>query len=436
MTSDWFCIQLGAREHYAIPRAVHQQCRLAGLLTEAWAQPGAIAGLLPSRLLRRVRERFHPDLVTARVADFTFSWLLFEARHRRSLHGWDLIMERNRWFQRRVLTALQSAVRRQQVALADSRRVLFAYSYAALEPFRWAKAQGWTTVLGQIDPGPVEAEIVADEHQRYPGLASQWQAPPPNYWTDWRAECELADVIVVNSEWSRKGLAGGGVATEKVHVVPLIYENAPSAAPPRAYPDRFSAVRPLRVLFLGQVNLRKGVARVLEAARRLRGEPIEWWLIGPRDFEPSPAELAEPHWRWIGPVRRGEVGRYYDEADVFLFPTLSDGFGLTQLEAQARRLPVIASRYCGTVVHDGKNGFLLPDVSSEAIAAVVLECVRNPTRLAAMSVCSHVAGEFSPVCVAAQLSKLVGPQCLSVSPPSTLRAATTGHTVSPGQAWN
>ncbi len=426
MPPDWFCVQLGAREHYAVPRALHQQCRLAGLITEAWARPGAVDCLPLSRLLGRLRERFHPELATARVADFTASWLLFEARHRRNLQGWDLIMERNRWFQRRVVTALQSAVRHRQVALADSRRVLFAYSYAALEPFRWAKAQGWTTVLGQIDPGPVEAELVAAEHQRQPGLASQWQAPPPTYWTDWRAECELADAIVVNSEWSREGLASGGVPTEKVHVVPLIYENAATAVPPKAYPDRFSGARPLRVLFLGQVNLRKGAARVLEAARRLRGEPIEWWLIGPQDFEPSATELADPHLRWVGPVRRGEVERYYDEADVFLFPTLSDGFGLTQLEAQARRLPVIASRHCGTVVHDGENGFLLPDVSSEAIAAVVLECVRNPTRLAAMSICSQVAGEFSPVCVAARLSKLVVPKGLRVAPYCTLRGATSG----------
>ena len=61
---------------------------------------------------------------------------------------------------------------------------------------------------------------------------------------------------------------------------------------------------------------------------------------------------------WHGP--RGETAaRFYREADVFLFPTLSDGFGLTQLEAQAWRLPVIASRFCGDVVQDGVNGLLL-----------------------------------------------------------------------------
>jgi glycosyltransferase involved in cell wall biosynthesis len=403
MQPDWFCAQLGAREHYAVPRALHQQRRLAGLLTDAWVPPRSLIGLLPTRVAGRLRERFYPELASARVAAFTASLLLFEVGHRR-LRGWDLMMARNRWFEGQVVAALQSAAR---AAVAGPRPVLFAYSYAALGPLRWAKAQGWVTVLCQIDPGPVEAEIVAREHRRHPELASRWQAPPPAYWTAWRAECELADAIVVNSDWSREGLLGQGIPAGKIHVVPLIYESPGDVGSlPKTYPERFSAARPLRVLFLGQVNLRKGVARVLEAARRLRGEPIQWWLAGPRDFDPPPADLAAPGLRWIGPVRRGEVSRYYERADIFLFPTLSDGFGLTQLEAQARRLPLIVSRNCGAVVRDGTSGFLLPEASPEAIVTVVLECLRHPARLTAMSARSRVAAEFSAGCVASQLLKL------------------------------
>jgi glycosyltransferase involved in cell wall biosynthesis len=46
---------------------------------------------------------------------------------------------------------------------------------------------------------------------------------------------------------------------------------------------------------------------------------------------------------------------FYERADLFLFPTLSDGFGLTNLEAQAWSLPIVASRFCGEVVRDGVN---------------------------------------------------------------------------------
>lgn len=423
MPPEWFCIQLGAREHYAIPRALHQQCALAGLATEAWVRPDGVFGMLPARFAGRIKERFHPELASARVASFTAGWLLFETRHRRRLRGWELTIARNRWFQRRVVSVLAKVESRLQSSLPPEKRVLFAYSYAALEPFRWAKARGWTTVLGQIDPGPVEAEIVTAEQSRYLSLASRWQTPPADYWATWRQECDLADVIVANSEWSRAGLSSRGVHEEKIEVVPLIYENLGSAVGPKQYPESFSKARPLRVLFLGQVNLRKGVARLLEAARELAGEPIAWWLVGPCDFEPSQADRSASHLRWIGSVRRSEVARYYEEADVFIFPTLSDGFGLTQLEAQARRLPLVASGNCGAVVRDGENGFRLPEVSREAISTVLLECVRNPRKLAAMSARSQVAGDYSPVCIAAKLSKLAERACSKKAPSCAVAVA-------------
>ena len=72
---------------------------------------------------------------------------------------------------------------------------------------------------------------------------------------------------------------------------------------------------------------------------------------------------------------RVTVESYYCDADVFILPTLSDGFGLTQLEAQAWKLPVIASRYCGDVVRDGFNGVVLEEVSARAIADVLVRCL-------------------------------------------------------------
>ena len=58
-----------------------------------------------------------------------------------------------------------------------------SYSYTALEPFRYAKAHGWKTLLVQIDPGPEEERIVAEEAARVPELAGDWQPAPPEYWS-------------------------------------------------------------------------------------------------------------------------------------------------------------------------------------------------------------------------------------------------------------
>jgi glycosyltransferase involved in cell wall biosynthesis len=159
-------------------------------------------------------------------------------------------------------------------------------------------------------------------------------------------------------------------------------------------------------LFLGQINLRKGVAPLLEAVELLAGEHVEFWFVGPMQIR-IPQELRlHPQIRWFGVAPRVAVESYYRDADVFILPTLSDGFGLTQLEAQAWKLPLIASRYCGEVVRDGFNGVVLEEVTGVGIAEVLLQCLREPERLSAMSVRSTVEERFSLHSLASSLRQL------------------------------
>ena len=54
---------------------------------------------------------------------------------------------------------------------------------------------------------------------------------------------------------------------------------------------------------------------------------------------------------------------------------MSDGFAITQLEAQAYRLPVIASKFCGKVVENGFDGIVLDEPSATCIAHAVRDCI-------------------------------------------------------------
>ncbi len=289
----WLCCQLGAREHYAIPRALFRVGMLGSLVTDAWVPPSSLLAKCCGHS-SKLRHRFHSELRDARVKAFNSSLVLFEMlAGARESRGWPKILARNRWFQRKIVNALTSDFR----PLTSDAPVLLSYSYTALEPFRYAKSHGWKTLLVQIDPGPEEERIVAEEAARVPELAADWHPAPPEYWAFWREECKLADRIVVNSEWSREGLIRGGVPAEKISIIPLAYETpevsgqksaafaeAPAAREVRglrSYPARFTQERPLRVLFLGLINLRKGIARLLEAARMLRDEPVEFWMVGP-----------------------------------------------------------------------------------------------------------------------------------------------------------
>src|SRR6266566_4895904 len=293
--SQWLCCQLGAREHYAIPRALLRVDMLGCLVTDAWVPRSSLLAKICGRR-SNLAERFHDELRGTRVRAFNSSLILFEMLARaRGLSGWTNIVARNRWFQRKVVSFLSS-----QPSTLDSQPILLSYSYTALEPFRYAKANGWKTVLVQIDPGPEEEKIVAEE-----------------------------------------------------------------------------------------------IARVLEAARILRDEPVEFWMVGPVEIANAGTIGDTGRVKWFGPVTRKQSADFYKSADVFILPTLSDGFAITQLEAQAHGLPLIVSRSCGEVVQHNVNGLLLDDPSAEAIESAIRFCLQNPNELARFSRRSTVGEDYS-----------------------------------------
>jgi glycosyltransferase involved in cell wall biosynthesis len=350
----------------------------------------------------KLASRFHPELLHACVTSANVAALALELKSQAAgLNGWELIGKRNAWFQETVVNQLA----RRAPELDEQPLNIFAYSYAAREIFKHARERGWRTVLGQIDPGPAEEERVARLH--YNGNANGWKPAPEDYCRQWREECELADQIVVNSTWSRDALTRAGISAAKIRIIPLAFEPSNEAqAFQRTYPRNFTDDRALRVLFLGQINLRKGVKQLLDATRLLANEPVEFWFVGPQQI-PVPADLQDhARVKWFGAAARSNVDRFYREADVFILPTLSDGFGLTQLEAQSWRLPVIASRCCGTVVQHGRNGFVLDEVSAETIAAAIEKLVHAPERLREMSQQSYVREQFTLQALASSLSQL------------------------------
>jgi glycosyltransferase involved in cell wall biosynthesis len=405
----WICCQLGAREHYAIPRALSRAGMLECLVTDIWVQPSSLlAKICGGR--SNLRDRFDDELRNAPVKAFNYSFVTFEALTRlRGLSTWPQVIARNRWFQRKVISFLNS-----HFSTLNQAPVLISYSYAALDPFRYAKKRGWKTVLLQIDPGPAEEAIVAQEVTRVPELAGDWRPAPPDYWNNWGEECDVADRIVVNSEWSREGLVRGGVAAEKISIIPLAYEtpgyNAQLEQPrlQRKYPDRFTPERPLRVLFLGLVNLRKGIARLLEAARVLRNEPVEFWIVGPVEIAKTAAITSTTSVKWFGSATRKQASEYYETADIFILPTLSDGFAITQLEAQAHRLPIIASKFCGDVVENGINGIILDEPSAGSIAGAVRNCIASPDWLEQLAFASRVRDNFAVQALASELQDMNG----------------------------
>jgi len=369
--NKWICCQIGAREHYVIPAQLESTGQLELLITDYWAEHSRPENIR-NRLLKNLWGRRNADIPDHKVKSFNLPNLFFEIFSKVSRSsGWDLVMKRNQWFQNKAVHCLSS--------LRHAPTHLFSYSYGARDIFKYAKARGWVTILGQIDPGPLEEEIVMKELQKFPEYQSEWRPAPKAYWDNWFEECALANEIVVNSEWSRRALLKKEIPDNKIRIQPLHYNAAPEAKLfSRAYPGRFTKDRPLQVLFLGQIILRKGVARIVEAARSLAQEPIVFTLAGPVGIHPIP---NLHNLNVIGRVSRSEVNRYYRDADVFLLPTLSDGYALTQLEAFSWKLPIITTPFCGEVVDHQHNGFVLANGTSAEIEEILMKILSDTSKL-------------------------------------------------------
>jgi glycosyltransferase involved in cell wall biosynthesis len=225
-----------------------------------------------------------------------------------------------------------------------------------------------------MDPNRVEVELVYAEEKNWPGWALQPVQVPEEYFGRREQEWALADRVVVNSEFSRRALLQQGVSPEKLAVIPLCYEaknesgNNWSVAEDENVSLKISTAMPLRVLFLGQVILRKGIQYLLAAARQLERDPIHFDVVGPIGISPAAILSAPSNVTFHGRTGRDQAAAWYQRSHVFVLPTLSDGFAITQLEAMAHGLPVIATPNCGEVVSDGVDGFVVLPRDVEALA--------------------------------------------------------------------
>jgi glycosyltransferase involved in cell wall biosynthesis len=94
---------------------------------------------------------------------------------------------------------------------------------------------------------------------------------------------------------------------------------------------------------------------------------IRFDVVGPIGISQDAVRSAPRNVVFHGRTTRDSARDWYRQADLFVLPTLSDGFAITQLEAMAYGVPVVATPCCGAVVSDGVDGFIVPPRDAGAL---------------------------------------------------------------------
>lgn len=198
-----------------------------------------------------------------------------------------------------------------------------------------------------------------------------------------RAECIVADSAHTRAEI----LQHSDYPAERIHVAPL------GVSPEFFEPLDVSDLRAQHhlasqyvVLHVGSCAPRKNVALILRALAELRELPIRFVQIGGR-FGSDDATLIESLGlsdliTQITSVSETDLGRWYRAADVFVLPSLYEGFGLPVLEAMASGTPVICANATSLPEVAGDAALLIDPHDSHALSSALRLVLTDPARAA------------------------------------------------------
>ena len=386
----YLAAQLGARMHYAIPRMLHEAGMLAHFYTDICAVKGwpRVLGGLPDalqpeglkRLLGRVPEGVPRKDITA-FTDFGFEY----QRRRAAAKSPSEMTNTHLWAGKRFC----------EMVLANGlggAKGVYTFNSAGLELLSAARQQGLPAVMEQtIAPREIEAQLLRQEHERFPGWAPLLgdDTAEQEFIERECAEWAVADLILCGSEFVKESIAACGGPVEKCRVVPYGVDSR------FALTDKKPHGGPLRVLSVGAVGLRKGSPYVLEAARALIGM-AEFRMVGGLGAQMHVRQSLESALVLTGTVPRSEIQQHFAWADVFLLPSLCEGSATVVYEALAAGLPVVCTPNTGSVVRDGIDGLIVPIRDVQAIVDALTKFVSNPQTLQIMGTNSKLrAAEFT-----------------------------------------
>lgn len=387
-------VHAGARDAYQFALGLHEAGLLEALVTDLfWSDEDAmeqkLRGFLPASLLSTLRKRSRQGLPRRAIKMLPLAGLGSVLLDRLPRVPFSMKRRCIRWAD----AALGGAAGRRARRRGDG---LVSYSYTGYDAFL---AYGRGGMLFQVHPHPgTMRRILREELALHPECAAtlnqEWELSLPE--EDFRhlaEEPQMACSFLAASSFTRESLVEHGVARERVSVVPYGIDLERFRPDPAKLSGRTST---LQLLFVGRINQRKGLAYLLEALKLVAGLDVELTICGrvlddlaifgdfARQVKIRPSVSAE------------ELVKAYQQADLFVFPSVGEGFGQVLLESLASGLPIVSTTHTAApdLIEDGVQGFIVEPRRPEQLAERIAWAATHRRELAEMGHLARARAEY------------------------------------------
>lgn len=201
-------------------------------------------------------------------------------------------------------------------------------------------------------------------------------------------DIERADRILVPSDHIARTLARHGTPPGRISVIPYAADCRRFTPLPGKRHDASCTF-----LFAGGITQRKGIKYLLEAWKRIRRPGWKLQLLGALPSDPGPLTAHLGEVEHLGKVAHAEMPARMAAADVFVFPSLFEGSAVVTYEALACGLPSLVTPDAGSVVRDGREGFVVPARDVGALAGRMERLGTDPELRATMAVAARARAE-------------------------------------------
>ncbi|TRW24635.1 glycosyltransferase family 4 protein [Flavobacterium zepuense] len=191
-------------------------------------------------------------------------------------------------------------------------------------------------------------------------------------------EYELADYILLPSEFVKKSFLEYGFPEDKLLKVPFGFNQLPAEAALGI--KEANADAEFTILYVGSVSVRKGLRYLIEAFNEFNHPNKKLVIVGPKAKVTGLEGIIIPEGAtFTGTLKGDELEKAYKSADVFCLPSIEEGLALVLGEAMSYGLPIIATENTGAtdIIEDGKDGFIVPIRDSKAISNKLTNLAEN-----------------------------------------------------------